>query len=214
MNRNTIFFISCFFILFNFVAKSQEVEHKTTETKPEVKHHSEEHLDEHEHEAKGFSIAGAISHTHIRSAINTEGDKEWLTLPSFGLNFNYKFNEKWGIGLHNDIIVEEFEVEDPDEGEQLEAKSEVEESAAIIERGIPVSSALVLMYQPLEHLVLLAGGGVEFSKNENFAVIRLGVDVPFHLKNNWELFGSAAFDFNIDAYNSFTFGLGIAKLFK
>lgn len=211
MKRNTGFFVSCIIMFFNLTTYSQEVEHKTTETVHEGNAQAEQHA---EHDQHHFSLAASIGHTHINSAINNEGDKEWLTLPSFGLNFNYRFNEKWGIGLHNDIIVEEFEVEDPNEGEQPEAKSEVEESTATIERGIPVSSAVVLMYQPLEHLVLLAGGGVEFSKNENFAVIRLGVDVPFHLKNNWELFGAAAFDFNIDAYNSFTFGLGIAKLFK
>jgi hypothetical protein len=214
MNSIKILIVSAFFIFGSAVANSQEHESKAKETVHEgnaVAEHQEEHEG---HDPKGFSIAGAISHTHINSAINNEGDKEWLTLPSFGLYFNYRFNEKWGIGLHNDIIVEEFEVEDPNAEEHLAAKSEGEEAVAVIDRGIPVSSALIVMYQPLEHLILLAGGGIEFSKNDNFAVIRVGVDVPFELKNNWELFGSAAFDFNIDAYNSFTFGLGIAKLFK
>ncbi|MDZ7614534.1 MAG: hypothetical protein U5K51_13150 [Flavobacteriaceae bacterium] len=213
MNRITNFFVSCLLIIFNLAAYAQEDQHKTTETVHEGNAHAELQEEHEAHKTNGFSIAGAIGHTHIRTAINTEGDKEWLSLPSFLLNFNYMFNEKWGIGLHNDIIVEEFEVEDPNAEPILTAKSEEEESVATIERGIPVSSAVVLMYQPLEHLVLLAGGGMEFSKNENFAVIRVGVDVPFHLKNNWELFGAAAFDFNIDAYNSYTFGLGIAKLF-
>ena len=214
MNPIKILIVSCFFIFGNTVVNSQEHESRTIETIHEGNAKAE-HQEEHEgHDTKGFSIAGAISHTHINSAVNTDGDKKWLSLPSFGLNFNYKFNEKWGLGLHNDIIVEEFEVEDPNTEPNLVAKSEDEEVVATIERGIPISSAVVLMYQPLEHLILLAGGGMEFSKNDNFTVIRVGVDVPFELKNNWEVFGSAAFDFNIDAYNSFTFGLGIAKLFR
>ncbi len=93
-------------------------------------------------------------------------------------------------------------------------KSETEEEGATIERGIHISSALVVMFQPLEHLVLIAGGGMEFSKHEDFALIRVGIDVPFEITHHWEVYGTATFDFNIDAYNSFNLGLGIAYLFK
>ena len=43
--------------------------------------------------------------------------------------------------------------------------------------------------------------------------MRLGFETPFHIPNNWEIFGSVLFDININAYNSLSFGLGIAKLF-
>ena len=65
----------------------------------------------------------------------------------------------------------------------------------------------------MEHLALMAGGGMEFSKDENFALVRFGVEVPFHIPNNWEIFGALTYDINIDAYDSLSFGFGIAKLF-
>lgn len=83
---------------------------------------AEQHEEQSEHVVKGFSLAGSIGHTHVNSVVNSGGDKEWLLLPSFGLNLNYRFNEKWGIGLHKDIIIEEFEVEDPNADDHLEAK--------------------------------------------------------------------------------------------
>lgn len=198
--------LSVLFIFFNYTYSfSQESEHQNDV--------QEEH---HEGHHKKHSISAVISHTHIRSGVKNETGDNWIALPSFGINYNYSLNEKWAIGLHNDIIIEEFIVEDPNAGEHHEKYTQAKyEEVEIpgIERSHPIASAIMITYKPFEHVAFLAGGGMEFSKEENFALIRFGIEFPFEIPNDWEILGVMAYDINIDAYDSFTFGIGIAKLF-
>ena len=53
------------------------------------------------------------------------------SLPSWGVNYNFKFRE-FAIGWHNDIIVENFKV-----------KSNHEDDV-ILERSYPIASAIVV----------------------------------------------------------------------
>ncbi len=209
-----IIFLSVIFIFLNYsYSFSQESEHHNDSNKVhdlESQHEVQE--EHHEGHHKKHAISLVISHTHIKSGVKNETGDNWMALPSFGINYNYSFNEKWAIGLHNDIIIEEFIVEDKNHEGEIHAKSEEVEIPGI-DRGRPIASAVMLTYKPHEHIALLAGGGMEFSKHENFALIRFGVEFPFHIPNDWEVLGVMSYDINIDAYNGFTFGFGIAKLF-
>lgn len=177
----------CTFFLICFVSFGQ---HDT-----EQKNHSSEHQ-----EIKRHTISFVLSHTHINSAKENPKGTNWVAAPSFCLNYNYNLNHKWAIGLHNDIIIENIDLEHTNEGG----------NGIIRER--PISIAAMASYKPIKHLALLAGGGFELSKHEDFPVVRIGVESPFHLPNNWELFGTLTADIGIDNYNSITFGIGIAKL--
>lgn len=202
MRKFQLVLFLCIIAFFNQSIIAQEHETNGVEKHEQNEHH------------KKHAISIILSHTYIKSGVkNNVGDK-WLALPSFGINYNYNFNEKWAIGLHNDIIVEEFIVEDPNahDSEVVLHKNEEPEVDGI-KRSHPIASAIMLTYKPHEHIALLAGGGMEFSKEENFALIRLGAEFPFEIPNDWEIFGAMSYDINIDAYNGFTFGFGIAKLF-
>ena len=216
MKKLFFFFSFILFITSTDKVMSQEHEHQAAEKKASEAAYDDQQDEHHEGHHKKHAISFVLSHTHIKSGVKNNSGDNWLALPSFGINYNYSFNEKWAIGLHNDIIVEEFIVEDPNVDEHHETytlKKNEETEIEGIERSHPIASAIMITYKPHEHIALLAGGGMEFSKEENFALIRLGVEFPFHIPNDWEVFGSMAYDINIEAYNSFTFGIGIAKLF-
>lgn len=203
--------LSILFIVFNCTHSfSQETEQIKVNNTDHDLSNQEEHRASHH---KKHAISFVISHTHIKSGVKNNSGDNWIALPSLGINYNYNFNEKWAIGLHNDIIIEEFVVEDPNKNSSLELQKNEESEVEGIERSHPIASAIMLTYKPYEHIALLAGGGMEFSKEEDFALIRLGLEFPFHIPNDWEIFGAMSYDINIDAYNSFTFGFGIAKLF-
>ena len=200
MKKYNLILSLVFFILFQNISISQETKHN------ELVAHENEHFKKH-------AISFVISHTHLKTGVKDNSGNSFLALPSFAINYNYNFNEKWALGWHNDIIIEEFVVSGSGSHEsEVIFKSETNEDKTI-DRGKPVSSAIMLTYKPYKHLALLAGGGMEFSKHKDFAVVRLGLEAPFHMPNNWEVFGSLLFDININAYNSLSFGLGIAKLF-
>ena len=159
---------------------------------------------------KKHVISGSVNHTVIFGGVK-DGSASSITLPSFGLNYTYFFNHKWAIGLHNDIILEDFVVK---ESSSFETRSGSEEDGvAVIERGNPIAACIMGIYKPLPYLGLMAGFGREFSSHEDFNVIRFGIETPIHLPKNWELFGVLTYDINIDAYESLTYGIGIGKMF-
>jgi hypothetical protein len=150
------------------------------------------------------SITILIGHTQISQGIQENGNRKWLSLPSWSLNYNYFFNREWAVGLHSDIIVEDFQVE-----EHLKSGSD-----KIIERSYPISTALMASYKPLKHFSFLAGLGGEFAENDNFLVARIGVDYSMHINKSLELTASVTNDFKFNAYNAWNIGVGITKIIK
>jgi len=177
----------------------------------EVKKDSSVDAVNHHEVHKKHIISASVNHTVIFSAIKNGENKTSISLPSFGINYTYGFNHKWGIGLHSDIILEDFVVKG--DGSGLERSETETNNTAIIERGTPISAAIVVIYKPIPYLGLVAGAGREFSSHEDFTVIRFGIEAPYHLPHNWEIFGILTYDINIDAYQSLTYGIGIGKSF-
>jgi len=202
--KNRIFLI---IILLNIIGVIESYGQEHEENK-DTSHESSGHNEAH----KKHLISASLNHTVIFSAIKNGESASNITLPSFGLNYTYVINHKWGIGLHNDIIFEDFVVKGS-ETDQNKSNSTSNEDTAIIERGTPIAACIMAIYKPIPSLGLMAGIGREFSSHEDFTVIRFGIEAPYHLPKNWELFGVLTYDINIDAYQSLTYGIGIAKLF-
>ena len=63
-----------------------------------------------EEKEKRHSIAVLISHTQVAETVEGEGKKS-ISVPSWGIDYNFGITEQWAVGLHNDIIVESFVIE-------------------------------------------------------------------------------------------------------
>lgn len=146
------------------------------------------------------SVSILISHTSIFQGYK-DGKRNIQSEPSWAVNYNYAFNEKWSIGLHNDIIIESFEVEKTSGNE-------------ILERNTPIASVIIGSYEVFEGFGIELGAGMEFDENESFGIARIGAEYGIELpKHNLELLLGLDYDIVIDAYDSFNIGFGIAKLF-
>lgn len=173
---------------------SQESEHEAKEELNET--HEEAHQEFHRH-----AIGIFLSHTFISQGVRNN-DRDWLVAPSWGLIYNYNLSERWAIGLHNDLIIEEFVVEDR------------RGNVADLERSFPFSTAVIGTYRLSEHWALAAGGGAEWEKNDNFGLVRVGAEYGIHIPGiKMEVIFTLNYDILIDAYDSFNIGIGIAKLF-
>ena len=145
------------------------------------------------------------AHTHVAQGIDANGNAAWLVLPSWGLNYNHWLSPHWAIGLHTDLITETFVVTENLHGG---------EEKPVVERTKPIAPALMATYRPHEHWAFTLGGGVELAKEEDLALIRAGTEYTIHLGGPWETSGSLAYDFRLNAYDSWTLGLGITRTFR
>ncbi|MCF6308664.1 MAG: hypothetical protein L3J09_12035 [Flavobacteriaceae bacterium] len=175
--------LSILLLTFISFANAQETEHEEGKEKAEKRH----------------SIAVLISHTQIGEIVEGEGRKN-ISVPSWGIDYNFEITERWAIGLHNDIIEENFIIENSEGTE--------------IERSSPIASAVVGMFKPIKNFSLVLGAGGEFSKEENLFLIKAGLEYShLILKDNWEIIASFSNDFKFDAYNSWSLGFGIGRRF-
>ncbi|MER2999167.1 hypothetical protein [Pontibacter populi] len=164
-------------------------------THASAQHH--ETADTEEHKFKHFRVSAMLYHTYIGT--ETVEGKELLIVPSVGLDLEYWFNEKWGIGSHNDLEHTSFIVKHGD--------------TDILERESPVLLTVDALWRPWKGLVLLAGPGVELEKQENLLVFRGGVEYEIEIGKHWDVAPTIFYDSRIDAYDSFSIGIGIGKRF-
>ena len=152
----------------------------------------------HGNEHKGTSrLTLGLGHTHISEG-KIDGKTEWLALPSWALNFDYWISNTIGIGIQNDIILESFIIE---HGNQ-----------ELLERSYPIASVPVIIYKPGNRLMLVAGVGAEFTKEQTLVLTRIGVEYGFHLPNNWEIGAALVWDNKWDYYNSWGLAIAISRL--
>ena len=156
---------------------------------------------EHEYEGSFHKITMVMANSLINNIVE-ENSNTLLLVPTFGVNYDYFFHKRWGIGLHNDILLQQYKVERHDNKEELEREN-------------PVAVCAMLSFKPHHRWTLLGGYGVELEKNESINLFRFGVEFGIPLKDHWELGFNAEYDHKIKAYSSFMFGVGFSKiLFK
>ena len=164
-------------------------------------HQGEEHAtSEHEHEAfrKHHNIYAMMAFSYIPRIIPGQIERELLAVPTWALNYNFWFHPKWAFGLHNDLILQKFAVEKHSEEEE-------------IIRSYPVAVKAVVLFEPIEDLLFLTGYGKEFEPNKILDVITAGVEYGIPIRNGWEAGISLNFDWNINNYVSWMFGVGFGK---
>jgi len=144
-----------------------------------------------------FRIASFISHTLIPTSHN----ESHAFIPSWGVDLEYWPTSRFGLGLHNDIELETFIVEGPEE--------------ELVEKKYPVVSTLDALYNPFGGLILVAGLGYEFEKEGNFFILRFGAEYEIELGNHWDVFTTLSYDTSAADrnYHTYTLGIGFGKRF-
>jgi hypothetical protein len=124
---------------------------------------------------------------------------ETLALPSFGLDLEYWFDTKFGVGLHNDLELLTFEIK---EGED-----------AVITRNYPLLLTMDFLWRPMEDWGVFLGPGAEFETEEDFVVFRIGTEYDLSVSDRISVNPIAFYDFRFGAYNSFSIGIGLSYKF-
>jgi hypothetical protein len=157
-------------------------------------------------ESKEEALKGAnrlslvLGHAHLSQGIKDDGTKGWKAVPSIAFDYDYWISNHWAIGLHNDLMVEDIEVEDHDN--------------TVIERSKPFASVATAIFKPKRHVSFMAGMGAEFAAEGNLALTRLGIETGWEMKNNWEFGIGLVYDIKWNAYDTWVFGFGISKILR
>lgn len=162
-------------------------------------HEGETENDQHDdHGEKHHRITVVMAYSLLNDDLD-ENSVNIIVVPTVGLNYDYMFHKKWAVGLHTDIVLQQYKVEKHGEDE-------------VLIRDNPVALCAVALFKPLPSLSLIAGYGVELEKHENLQLLRFGVEYGFHLPGNWELGFALEYDQKINTYGSLIFGAGFSKL--
>lgn len=153
--------------------------------------------EQHHVECKHFRISPVLSHTYIPMATK-EGDKT-VIVPSFGLDLEYWFSNKWGFGLHNDLELETFEI--------------MTNNELTIEKQFPVVLTADVLYRFHKNWILVFGSGIEFEKNENLFIIRTGIEYEVEFGNHWDIAPTVFYDHRSHNFGTWSIGIGIGKRF-
>jgi len=151
------------------------------------------------HENGFHSLTFVMESAFIPNSFS-DNTNDILIVPVYGLNYDYQINEKWGVGLHTDIILQQFIVETHGRHEE-------------VVRENPVSIAAVLFYKPHHRWKILGGYGIEIETHESFQLIRIGVEYSIKLPRTWELGLALENDFKINGYYTMLLGIGFTRKF-
>ena len=132
----------------------------------------------------------------IQGAVNEEGKTVPRAIPVIGLDYEYFFNHKWGIGLFNDLEIANYVIPF--------------EENDVLKREYAFVTALVGLYEPIQGLTFFAGPGYEFETHKNFALIKVGLEVAKTFDDGWSAGFATSFDFK-EVNSALSIGLTVVK---
>jgi hypothetical protein len=160
--------------------------------------HSDDHQsNNYKNSFKRHNISILWGNTLVPAAKTATGENSVSLFPSWGLNYEFFFTKHLGIGLLNEFELQSYAVEHDENAE--------------IEREYPIISSIVLIYEPLRHLALFAGPGIEFEKTENFSIVKAGAAYNFPLPKYFGISLELSYERKNKTYDAWTFGILINK---
>ena len=157
-----------FSILWTSDISGQEQNYKSTS-----EHESDNHVEPEHHDFKHWRIAGGIGHSFLPAGNHTSDEVSVLVIPTIGIDFQYWFNQKFGLALKNELEIISYVL---DKGNTNELK-----------REYPLISVLVAMYKLHNGPSFYLGGGIEYEKNHNFFIGKAGIEYELELGRHWDV---------------------------
>ena len=150
-------------------------------------------------EFKKHRIGMVLGHSYLNLGFEL-GNKDVLSIPSFGLDYEYWFKPILGFGIFTDI-------------ELISSKDAEQLHGGVIDREYPVVITLDALWSPFEHIEFVIGPGVIFENGEVKDLIRIGLEYDLSLSNHWDVAPSLFYDHATDGISNISIGIGIGKRF-
>lgn len=148
-----------------------------------------------EHEEERHRIALVLGHSYVSLE-----NKEILSIPTFGFDYEYWLNNHWGLGVFSDIELITNAVSPTVDG-------------LVVEREYPLVVTLDVLWNPHKHLEFVIGPGMVIEKRKVKKLIRFGVEYDLTLGHHWDVAPNFFYDQKFDGSYAISIGIGIGKSF-
>lgn len=138
-------------------------------------------------------VVGVLNHTF------SVFDKNVISVPAYGLDYEHWLNEKFGLGIFTDL--------------EIYTHKYYSNNKIDIETEFPFLISVDGIYQPIEHWEIVVGAGYEFSKDVHNKVIRFGLEHDIYLDKKWDVSPSIFYNLKSHTEPTITIGIGIGKSF-
>jgi hypothetical protein len=152
------------------------------------------------HEFKRFRVAINLAHAYIPAAEDLGSN--YVIIPVYGLDFQFRITQHWALGLKNDIEIAQYVLPETDESGEVQLREN------------PFILSMPVYYTPKgKGLTFFTGPGIELEDHHNFWVWRLGFGYEIELPGHWDFAPEFVYDLKNGAYNSFTIAIAVGKKF-
>ena len=63
-----------------------------------------------DHGETHHKVTLVMAYSLLKNQID-ESTNNILVVPTFGINYDFMFHQKWGVGLHTDLVLQQYQVE-------------------------------------------------------------------------------------------------------
>ncbi|MGY5352308.1 hypothetical protein ACXGQW_07065 [Wenyingzhuangia sp. IMCC45533] len=148
-----------------------------------------------EHEEAKHRVALVLGHSYVSLDNN-----EILSIPTFGLDYEYWLNNHWGIGVFSDI-------------ELITNELTPTVDDVRVEREYPIVLTFDVVWNPIEHIEFVVGPGFVFEERKTENIIRLGIEYDLTLGHHWDVAPNVFYDQKLNDGYAVSIGIGIGKSF-
>lgn len=141
-------------------------------------------------------LALFTGYAFIPGAIDEDGQTRPTIIPVLGLDYEYWFNHKIGLGLQNDLELASYKIE--------------RDHQEYLDRNYAFVTALVCIYEPVTNWALFAGPGYEFEKHHNFPLLKIGTDIGKSFEDGWGVGLTIAYDIK-EVNSALSLGITVSK---
>lgn len=167
-----------------------------------AQHEPEEKHVEHEKRHADYKnmVAVKFGYTHVPGGSELHhSEAKGVYVPTIGVDYGREIHTKRGRRFELGIMLD-WELD-----HYIIADKELERERAFIAVG-------GLAFNPVAHLVLFMGAGIEIEQNKNLFVWRSGLDYNFRVGKRWGIVPTFNFDWK-EEYGSFSFAIGLKYKF-
>lgn len=138
----------------------------------------------------------SFGYTHIPKGAELHAEESrGILVPSIGLDYGRVVGKRWEVGVMLDLELDHYLIFD----------QELERENALI-------GVVGVAYNPIAHLLIFTGAGVEIEKNKHLFVYRLGADYNFNMGHHWAIVPAFYFDWKED-FDTYAFSVGVKYSF-